>query len=390
MNDSASNTTPSPTASSPNRLVNNANEPVGYSRLRKLRSSFFLIVGIPTLTAALYYGLIASDIFISEAKYAIRTSDSTPRVGVLAEVLGTGEGSAAGNDANIVRDYILSRDMLEQLDTRLDLRSHYSSPDVDLLVRLPRDASEEDFLEYYRNMVTVDAGSDITSLQVKAFRPEIAQQSATNIIKLSEELVNRMTERIISDTLRFSRGELELAEARVRRASSAVTDFRKQSQLIDPALETSSVLSIVTALETQLAEARTELLEAESYMQADSARVRALRTRVVAMSRQIANERHRLANESDTDLNKVLFGYEPLILEQELAQQLYASALTSLEVARTEAQRKQRYLIPFVAPQAPDEALEPQRLWNTLTIFFGACLFYAIGGLAWSAINDHF
>jgi capsular polysaccharide transport system permease protein len=105
--------------------------------------------------------------------------------------------------------------------------------------------------------------------------------------------------------------------------------------------------------------------------------------------RQVENERHRLANESGTDLTGLLYGYEPLILEQKLAEQLYTSALTSLEVARTEAQRKQRYLIPFVSPELPDEALEPKRLWNVLTVFFGACLVYAIGGLVWSAINDH-
>ena len=97
-------------------------------------------------------------------------------------------------------------------------------------------------------------------------------------------------------------------------------------------------------------------------MQPQSARVKSLRTRVSALSHQVENERHRLANESDTDLTRLLYGYEPLILEQKLAEQLYASALTSLEIARTEAQRKQRYLIPFVAPELPDEALEPAQV----------------------------
>ena len=351
--------------------------------------SFLLIVGIPALSAAIYYGLIASDIFVSEAKYAIRTSESTPSAGLFAEFLGPNAASSAGADANIVRDYILSRDMLAQLDVRLNLRFHYSSKEVDWLARLPEDDSEEDFLEYYRDMVAVDAGTDITSLQVKAFRPEIAQETATAIIELSEQLVNRLSVRIINDTLRFARKEFALAEARVRQSSVALTDFRKETQLIDPTLETSSVLGIVTGLETQLAEARTELLEIESYMQPQSARVKSLRTRVAALIRQVENERHRLANESDTDLTRLLYGYEPLILEQRLAEQLYASALSSLEVARTEAQRKQRYLIPFVTPELPDEALEPKRLWNVLTVFFGACLVFAIGGLAWSAINDH-
>ncbi len=124
-------------------------------------------------------------------------------------------------------------------------------------------------------------------------------------------------------------------------------------------------------------------------MEPQSARVKALRTRVAALQHQVETERHRLTNESDTDLTKLLYGYEPLILEQELAKQIYASALTSLELARTEAQRKQRYLIPFVSPELPDEALEPEGIWNVLTVFFAACLVYGIGGLIWSAVNDH-
>ncbi len=72
-----------------------------------------------------------------------------------------------------------------------------------------------------------------------------------------------------------------------------------------------------------------------------------------------------------------------------MAKQRYGSALTSLEAARAEAQRQQRYLIAFVAPQLPDEAIEPDRPWMILTVFACAFLIYAIGGLIWSAIKDH-
>ena len=68
---------------------------------------------------------------------------------------------------------------------------------------------------------------------------------------------------------------------------------------------------------------------------------------------------------------------------------LLGVALASLEVARAEAQRKQRYLIAFVAPLEPDEATEPERLINTIAVFFGLLLAFVIGALAVSAIQDH-
>ena len=126
-------------------------------------------------------------------------------------------------------------------------------------------------------------------------------------------------------------------------------------------------------------------------MKPDSAQVATLRARVDALKAQISEERKRLAD-SDTpgrDFTSLIDSYEPLALEKTLAQQRYSSALTSLEVARAEAQRKERYLITFVQPQLPDDAVEPHRLLSIMTVFLAALLAYGIGGLIWAAIKDH-
>ena len=359
--------------------------------LNPVLRSFLILVGVPTLISAIYYGAIASNIYVSETRYAIRTAVQAPTGGTLSAILGAPSVGGAGNDSQIVRDYVLSRDMLDQLESRLQLKEHYGSSDIDWFSRLPSWASQEDFHKYYRGMVGVgiDASSDITTLRVKAFDPTHAQLLAEEIIQLSEQLVNGLSDRIIADTLRFARKELELAEARVINASETLTEFRNSSRSIDPGEETTAVMGIVTNLESQLADARTELLEAQSVMRSDTGRVQNLQARAAALARQVEVERKRLASDSGTDLAKIIYGYEPLVLNQKLAEQLYSSALESLEIARTDAQRQQRYLIPFVAPQFPDESLEPKRVWGILTTFFGATLIFAIGGLIFAAIKDH-
>ena len=342
------------------------------------------------LTGA-YYGLVASDVFVSETRYAIRTGEQAPAGGLLASMLGPAATTRAGDDANIVRDYILARDMLDELDLRLDLRAHYGAATADLLSRLRPDATEEEFLEYYRSRVDieVEAGTDITVLKVQAFDAEMAQRIASAIIELSERLVNRMSERITDDTLRFARRELDQAETLIRRANQEITRFRNESRSIDPGKETAAVLSIVTSLEGQLAGAKTVLLETENIMHSDSVQVKTLRNRVAALTRQVESERARLASESGSDLTRLIEGYAPLLLDQELAEHRYSSALASLEVARADAQRKQRYLIPFVKPALPDEAIEPERFMNTLIVFFAASLIYGIGALMMASVYDH-
>ncbi len=356
--------------------------------------TFVLMVIVPTLAAIIYYGYIASDIYVAEAHYAIRSSSESPTPGLADSVLGTASiGTSAGEDAMIVRDYTLSRDILEELDALLDLRRHYASNRIDFLARLHEDASIEDFVEYYQKMVEIDIDpeSQISMLRVRAFDAETARQLAESIVKFSEALVNRMSERIVDDTLKFARSEAAEAEASVRRASNTLTDFRSVSRSIDPGQEITAVLSIVTQLESTLAMARSELIQAESFMNPDSVQVKNLRARANALNQQVRSERQRLSadGQNTKDYTRLIGGYEPLLLEKVLAEQLWSSALTSLETARAEAQRKQRYLITFVSPKLPDEAVEPNRFMATTTVFAGALLLYVISGLLWAAIKDH-
>ena len=351
--------------------------------------AFLLAVGLPTLVGMIYFGLIASDVFVSETRFAIRASDDNMASGLLSSLVGPQGSGVSGGDSYIVRDYILSRDMLRLLEASLSLRAHYSGRGVDAISRLGMDVSEERFLAYFRKMVDVAVDGDITTLKVRAFDAKNARNLAQEILENSEELVNQLSERITADTLRFSKKELDSVELKVKEASSRVTAFRKERQSIDPGEETAAVLGIVTELESVLAGERAQLVQAQTFMRADSSKVTNLKARVSALEAQVKRERLRLASESGTDLTRLIERYQPLVLDQKLAEQRYTSALTSLEVARAEVQRKQRYLIAFVAPELPEEAIEPDRPLKILTVFFGATLLYGVGALIVFAIKDH-
>ena len=353
--------------------------------------TFLACIALPTLAAAVYYSLFASDIYISEARFAIRSGTQAISTDLFDSII-SGTGSE-GEDAVIVRDYIQSHDMMQELDRQLGIRSHYSSGDIDTLARFDANATNEEFLAYYRKKteIRIDPQTNITTIRIKAFDAEMTQKIASSIINLSEALVNRLSERIVDDSLRFARAEVEKSEARVRAANKALTDFRGEMNSINPGEETSAVLRIVTELEGALAASRAELIQAEGFMRADSPQVNTIRNKVHALEMQVRQERQRLTSEEDSaiDYTHLIDTYEPLALEKELAKQFYTSALSSLEIARAEAQMKQRYLLLFVQPHVPDEAVEPKRFRSVLIIFTGLCILYGIGGLVWAAIKDH-
>ena len=352
--------------------------------------SFAFVVGIPTLVAIIYFSTIASDMYVSETRFAIRANKSDGGGG-LASLLGSSVMSAGGQDSQVVVDFIKSQDMLSKLIQKHDLVSHYSNEEIDFVSRLDSAASREDLLEHFAKHLEIveDSTTDIIVLKVKAYSREYAKELAQSIITLSENLVNDLSTRIEMDAVDSSRKEVALAAEKVRMAGERVARFRTMNASINPAEETSALLVLLSGLESQLSVAKTELAEKRAYMKDNSPVVKSLRNKVVALQGQLSRERERVAGGDEQGMSGLISDYQPLALDQELAQQQYTSALTSLEMARIEAQRKKRYLITYVNPGLPDESTEPKRLMKILTVFLYSFLFFAIGGLLWSALKDH-
>ena len=359
--------------------------------MNSILRSLAIVVGIPTLLATLYFGLLASDVYISESRFAIRSAKGGGSTGGLAAILSSPIVSSGGQESLVVADYVHSQDMLQRVQERLNIASHFASDEVDWLSRLSDTATQEDTLDYFIDKVELvrDSASDVLTLRTRAYDPATAQQLGQLIIDLSENLVNTMSSRIEDDALNTAHDELERAIEKVRFASAAITEFRNTNASINPTAESSALLGITTGIESKLVEARAELSEKQAYMRDSSPEVVSLKNRVNALSRQLRLEKGRVVGAGGQEMSGLIQGYQPLVLEQEIAQQQYASALTSLEVARVEAQRKKQYLITFIQPNLPDEALEPRRLSQILTVLVFSFLFYAVGALMWSALKDH-
>lgn len=353
--------------------------------------SLCVAVGVPTLLACLYFGLVASDLYVSEARFAIRSAKAGSASGGLSVILSSPIVSSGSKEDLVVVDYARSQDMLQSIQNEVDLRAHFSAGSIDVLSRLDEDASQEELLAYFSKHVRLasDSSSGVITLTARAFDPATAQRLAELVIELSERLVNDMSSRMEEDALSTARAEVERAAGKVRDASLSMSAFRDVNLSLNPAAESSALLGIVSGLETQLVETRAQLTERLAYMRADAPEVVSLKNRANALERQLALEKGRIAGGDGRQMNSLIERYQPLVLEQEIARQQYASALSSLELARIEAQRQTQYLVTFIRPNLPDEALEPARMNRILTVVVFSFLIYLLGGLMWSALKDH-
>ena len=356
------------------------------------RRPFLLAVILPTLLAAIYFFAIAADQYVSEARFVVRgraQAASSSAASGLGDLLGAVGLSPAHEEAQAVRDYLTSHGAVLGLEGRLDLPAIFTRPESDLLARLWWDDPER-LTRYFTSMVTTtyDSTSGMVVVRTRTFRAEDSRTLTEELLRLSEALVNRMSENARADALRIGREEVEVAERRVLAARAALTEFRSRQQAMDPTRSAAIATESLGVLEGQLTAARAELTARSAFMRPDNPGLHEVRNRIAALERQIVVERARHTS-GDATLSHQLAEYERLQLEREFADRQLASAVASMEGARVEAQRQQVFVSRVVEPNLAEYPLYPRRILNVLGIFVGLSVAYGISWLLLAGMREH-
>jgi capsular polysaccharide transport system permease protein len=345
-----------------------------------------------------YYGLFATDRYVSNAQVTVKTAGQGSIGGDMGSLLSGLVSTSGSQEAYVVQEYIRSPDILRELQSWLDLRAQWSRPSIDPISRLGPNASDEDFLDYYRDMITAtyDAEKGVINLAVQGYSRDDANALATAIIELSDDMVNRMSDQIREDTLSFARQEVERAEERLQEARLDMKRFQNRHGDLNPAETASAIGGIIANLESRLAEVRTEMSAKSSYLRPNSSAMKALEAQERAIQEQLQQERQRLtgteqgSSASDREnYSELLVDYEELRVQEELALKSYEAAQRALETARAEASRKQMYLVSFVSPTRPDASAKPDGALNTLVAFLGGLAVFAVVALVVAAVREH-
>ena len=113
-----------------------------------------------------------------------------------------------------------------------------------------------------------------------------------------------------------------------------------------------------------------------------------LRRRAAALQGQINDARSKITG-SDTSLVPKITAFDTLELQRVFAEKQLASAITSLEAARLEAERQQLYLETIVQPNLSDYATYPKRLASIAVVFASIMGLYIMAVLIISGAREH-
>lgn len=362
------------------------------SRARFLANPLFAVtVILPTVLAILYFGLFASDVYVSESQFVVRSPDkpSATGLGVLLKSVGF---SNAGDEIFVAQKYVTSRDALRELNRKDAVQVAFTRPSISVFDRfnpLGFSGSFEDLYKYFRKRVGVehDTISSITTLSVRAYTPQDSQRMNRQLLDLAEDLVNRLNNRGEADLLGYSQREVREAEEGARRASQSLAAFRNRSGVVDPERQATVQLQLVSKLQDELIGARLQLQQLESIAP-DNPQIPQLRTRIAGLGRAIDVEVGRAAG-SSRSLSAAAVQYQRLTLDREYADKRLAAALASLQEARNEARRKQAYVERIVEPNLPDDAEEPRRLRGILSVLILGLVAYGILSMLLAGVREH-
>ena len=357
------------------------------------RRWFLLMVVLPTLLAALYYGVIASDVYISESRFVIKNpSQKRSQTSTLANLVQTTGMSGGHEQTSEVLTFVRSRDALKALVQKVDIRDKFSTPEADLLSRFPRPFSNDSFeslYKYYGKRVDarIDAETGAATIQVEAFTPQDAYIINRELLGLSENLVNQLNMRAQSKGIVEAQKQVEIATQRAKDARIALTQYRNVQALIDPAKQAGGVLEIADTMIAQRSALQAQL-DIMQRLAPGNPSIPALRSRISAISAQIASQDNRVVGNGSGIASK-LGGYENLMVEQEFATENLTAANSALVQARAEAQRQQFYLERVVNPNMPDTPLLPKRFLSILIVFAAALCLYFIAWMFMIGILEH-
>jgi len=356
-------------------------------RIMRKHIWFFVFVVVPALAAILYYGLLASDVYVSEARFVIKSPGAKSQsVTTLASLIQT-TGLAAGQaEADEVIGYLRSRSALKDLQKRVDVRAAYSSDAADTLARYPFPGTSDkvdNLFKYYRGMMDVerDSETNLIALRTKAFSADEAWRINRSLLDLSEALVNTLNQRAQDQAIKESQRRIEIAEARLGKVQLALAQYRNSQNLMDPEKQATGIIDIVSKLTIQRAELQSQLNVMASSAPRHPA-LPSLRAKLAAIDGAIAAQSGKVVGGNGAIASKV-GGYEDLVIEQQFATQALTAANVAMEQARTEAAKQQFYLERIDSSNVPDIAEYPKRIKSILTISGAAvCLFF----IAWMLI----
>lgn len=343
--------------------------------------------------AALYWGLLASDRYLAETRVVIQRTESRPAApdGLLSLM----SNGAENRDLLLLRERLLSVDMMRLLDEKLALRRHYSDTRRDLLSRhYSATSPDERFYGHYRQRVDVvfDDYSHVLVIKAQAYAPEMARAIAQTLADAGERYMNQLDNKLAAEQGAFIEKQVASIGARMQAAREALLAFQNANGLVSPTATADSISQLVARLESERGALDASRRTMSLYLTPSAPDMVKIASQIAALQRQIDIERARLASNTGQrgqQLNRLVERQERLQADATFAADLYKTALVALERSRIESIRKVKSVAVVQSAHLPQSPTHPRRLYNLLVFSLVSILIAGVVYLLGAIVREH-
>ncbi len=355
-----------------------------------VRRSALHLALVAILVAIVYWGVIASDRYVSVADVVVDSTDLAG--GRPVDFAALFAGSRNDHDLMLLRDHLRSVDMLEKLDAKLQLRAHYSNWKRDPISRMWfEDAAQEFFHNHYlsRVAIEVDDSAGVLRITAQAYTPSMAQAITRALVEEGERFMNDMVHRLARDQVDFLEKQVSEMSERVLKTRRALVDFQNVKGFLSPQAAAETLTGIVARLEGELTQLKASREAMLGYLSPTAPDIAQINLQIAAIETQLRAEKARLTSPKGGTLNRTVEEYQRLEMEAMFAQDVYKTALSAMERGRIEATRNLKKVSIVQSPTLPQYPLEPRRIYNIIVFALSVLVLAGIVQLLAAIIRDH-
>jgi capsular polysaccharide transport system permease protein len=337
--------------------------------LRNISVTQLLI--LPVAVAGLYFYWIARDRYVTRSDFVIRKAEDND-----ANMTSSGLGSLLGRgnqlsleDARFLKTYLQSPQVLADLSRSFDLDDAFARRGLDPFAGIAPKLSAEKKLKFFKKQVAVslDEISGAIVLKTVGLNPTASYQLNRYMLAKSEQFVNRLNQDISLKQQGFAETELLRARQNLNRAKGRLLAYQEANTVIDPKGEAELAGQTISKLQEKLVELRVELSTLKrQFKDPAEQEVTVVADQVRELEMEIEKERRSLVSRKGRNLGQKTSDIVKLESEVGFATDSYKLALASVEKARVESKRQQKFMALLSAPQKPED---PENDWRSKGFF---------------------
>ena len=361
--------------------------------VNRIFRGIFLVIYMFSIVACIYWTM-ASDRYVSEAVVLVQNTE-TGGASSPSDLLSmfTG-GSGNKTDQMLLIEFLTSIDMLNKLDSELDLRGHYSDTNADIISRMwSKDISTEWFYKYFKKRVTVayDEYSGVVRISAQAFDPETATKITTLLVQNGEDFMNKLSHKIADEQVLFLSQQVEISKNELLVANEQLLDFQNKRNMVSPTTEVENYQSLIANLEKQKSEILVKIDTLPANLGNNNHIKQSMLTNIKAIEEQISKLREKItnANEKVSALNELADEERLLKMDVEFKKEIYSSTLSGLAKGKLSAARLIKNVGILQSPSKPQYAVKPERLYSIAATIVVMLLVLGMLQLLKAVILDH-